>query len=162
MKFPSWITSVGLVFGLATGAHAFVFTQQDLGAKFTCTGGCVDTWLVECADRATHRITARVRNLLIGNGVDLFEVAAIGFTGSLTGQVDREVSPSTAGGAAAFSIPAFLTRTGNTTGSTKALVEVGHLVKDATNSAYLIEFACLDLNSDEVVKPPQVKLLQNQ
>src|SRR5262245_20416840 len=107
MRFPTWAVSLGMVIGLAAGARAATtFAVEDLGNKFNCTGGCVDTWLIECPDRATHFVAARVRNLLAGSGQDdIFEVTTVGIVGSLTGEADREVSPPSAGGTSTFSIP---------------------------------------------------------
>src|SRR5262245_35367946 len=164
MHFPTWVVALGIMAGLATGAHATTsFAVEDLGNKFNCSSGCVDTWLIECPDGATHFLASRVRNLLLGSGQDdIFEVTTIGFTGSLVGVADREVSPSSAGGTSNFSIPAVLERPGSTQNATKMLVEVGHVVKDAVNAGYIIEFLCLDVLGNDVAKGPVMKLLQDQ
>jgi len=165
MKCPKWIASLGVVLGLATGAHAYVYRISELGAAtLPYKWDAIDTYLVECNDSRTNLVVASGRNLYYSR--DDFFLHAIGFTGSLAGQVDAEWFPFTGDYQryGIFSVPAWVKRTGTTQGATKALVEVVHYIGDMYDNiaaAYLLQFSCLDAGFQEV-GDPTVTALQDQ
>jgi len=123
-----------------------------------CSGGCVDTWQVECKDTKTHDIKARVINN--GGGVVGFEVTTIGYIGgdTLVGQADAERSLLNF---VSYSPGAFLFQPGTKKGPTNALVLVNLSWFDSGPFDYKVEFSCHDLNGGEL-KNPTATLLQNK
>jgi hypothetical protein len=163
VQCPKWIVSLGVVLGLAAGAHANVYRFSNLGEPSMPHDGAIDTWLVECTDSRTHLVVANVKNVY--GTQDAIKVIAIGFTEPLTGQVDIENVPEGDGQSfPGFSVPAWVKRVGMTQGSTKALVEVelwGKIGYDDYAATYLLDLRCMDVNYAEVGNPT-VTALEDQ
>lgn len=167
MRALSWAVLVGMMLGFTASGHAAEFRSSTLGSVTSfCSGGCVDTWLVQCPSAKTHRIAARVGSLF--GPRDVIEVVMVGFTGpaTLVGQADRELSPTNGSGP---SQPAVLERPGNTLGAMKALVEIAQIAEeDAThppNGGYFVDFTCEGLFGDDLDTGPgrtTVKQLQDE
>jgi hypothetical protein len=100
-------------------------------------------------------VVAQVKNVY--GTQDGIKLIAIGFTDSLTGQVDIEKVPEGDGQSfPGFSVPAWVKRAGMTQGSTKALFEVelwGKIGSDDYAATYLLDLRCMDVNYAEVGNP---------
>lgn len=149
MKAVRWTVLVGVLVVLAARSEAAEFRSSTLGSvSSVCSGGCVDTWLVQCTSPKTHRIAARVGNNFPGG--DLIEAIIVGFSGPavLVGQADRVLAPTVT------SEPAVLERPGSTLGAMKALVEVAQIAeedpKHPPNGGYFVEFSCEDPFGDDL------------
>jgi hypothetical protein len=125
----------------------------------TCSGGCIDTWKVECKDGNTKHLLAVVND----NGAEdvVFEITTMGYTGgsTLVGQAQQarnvEFSPYHSNGAS-------ISRPGTTTGSINAFVLVHvHGAHSFAPFPYVVEFSCHDINYGDL-KEPVVKLLQDK
>lgn len=160
MNTKQWLKTCAMAlligsWNLPSPVAAGVLKQENLAGN--CSGGCVDTWQVECKDGKTHSILAVVNDT--GAEDMSFEITTMGYTGgaALVGQADEERSPSYS---PYNSNGAILFRPGTTTGSTSALVLV-HVfsANSAPPFAYEVEFFCRDINGGAQLKDPTIKLL---
>jgi hypothetical protein len=142
----------------ASSAGAAQFGFETLADRGPCAGGCVDTWRVECPSSKTHRIEVRVRDLVDGQP-NVYGVASMGFIGAkpLIGQSDREVSTTES---VTFSIPAILSRPGNTDGPMKGFVLITQV--SGNGRGYTAEFSCIDQFGLPGAGEPRIKLLQDR
>lgn len=162
MNTKKWLKAsmVALLIGswsLPAVATAEVGKAEDLG--LLCSGDCVDVWQVECKDKATTFVAARVKDPIGGHG---FAVTVIGYKGStdLIGQADREVSPL---GTTQNSPSAWIKQPGKKQAATSPLMKVNHDGGPFSifGATYNVTFGCYDFNSAEVGNPT-VTLLQDQ
>jgi len=160
MNTKKWLKAsmVALLLGswsLPTVATANVVKAEDLDVS--CSGGCVDVWQVDCKDKATTFVAAKVKDPTVGN--DAFVVTTIGYKGptELIGQADQEFSPFETTN---YSLAAWIKRPGNTHAATSAMVKILS-VFNALPPSYNVEFSCRDFSFAEVGNPT-VTLLQDQ
>jgi hypothetical protein len=143
----------------AVPAHASVLRTETLGKGF-CGGPCVDLWKVRCENPLTDRVTARVRKTDPASS-GAYEVTTLGYVGyvgtGVKGQADREVSKVDG----SFSVPAFITRPGNSHAATRILVAVGRLA-GKFGEAYDVEFTCSDIFTATETGKPAVKLVGDE